>query len=224
MMHVRNFSYYTPAEPDVAGAIYLKSEDGQDWYECQSRFAEDTLKVVYDSRGVITGYGKDIKLLWPVNQSVAEVPDTPESLKIDLSGRWGFDGEKITDLLTADRAREQKGAEINAWRSAMENAEYVFEYNGRKWDYGKVTQVRLEPSVAAAKAGILPEGFFWTDAENNDVPMTAEALLALSAAAEKAMFQKGMEIHVRQRNMKKELEKLTSADEILAYPVGRETK
>ncbi|HHN9672734.1 TPA: DUF4376 domain-containing protein, partial [Escherichia coli] len=134
------------------------------------------------------------------------------------------DGEKITDLLTADRAREQKGAEINAWRSAMENAEYVFEYNGRKWDYGKVTQVRLEPSVAAAKAGILPEGFFWTDAENNDVPMTAEALLALSAAAEKAMFQKGMEIHIRQRTMKKELEKLTSADEILAYPVGWEMK
>ncbi|EEC8325073.1 phage tail protein, partial [Escherichia coli] len=31
---------------------------------------------------------------------------------------------------------------------------------------------------------------------------------------------KGMEIHVRQRTMKKELEKLTSADEILAYRVG----
>ncbi|EJN0086520.1 DUF4376 domain-containing protein, partial [Escherichia coli] len=71
-----------------------------------------------------------------------------------------------------------------------------------------------------AKAGILPEGFFWTDAENNDVPMTAEALMALSEAAEKAMFTKGMEIHVRQRTMKKELEKLTSADEILAYRVG----
>ncbi|EPD0002064.1 DUF4376 domain-containing protein, partial [Escherichia coli] len=30
---------------------------------------------------------------------------------------------------------------------------------------------------------------------------------------------KGMEIHVRQRTMKKELEKLSSADEILAYRV-----
>ncbi|EHP1978658.1 DUF4376 domain-containing protein, partial [Escherichia coli] len=48
--------------------------------------------------------------------------------------------------------------------------------------------------------------------------------IALSAAAEKAMFQKGMEIHIRQRTMKKELEKLTSADEILAYPVGWEMK
>ncbi|HIB5230270.1 TPA: DUF4376 domain-containing protein, partial [Escherichia coli] len=183
-------------------------------------FSPETLKVVYDSRGVITGYGKDTALLWPVNQSVAEVPDTPENRKIDLSGRWGFDGEKITDLLTAEKARGMKGDEINAWRNAMEAANYTFEHNGRKWDYGKSTQTRLEPSVAAAKAGKLPEAFFWTDAENNDVPVTAEELIALSEAAEQVMFTKGMEIHVRQRTMKKELEKLTSADEILAYRVG----
>ncbi|MFA8858751.1 DUF4376 domain-containing protein, partial [Escherichia coli] len=58
---------------------------------------------------------------------------------------------------------------------------------------------------------------------NNDVPMDAETLIALSAAAEQAMFTKGMEIHVRQRTMKKELEKLNSVDEILAYKVGQES-
>ncbi|HGB9890004.1 TPA: DUF4376 domain-containing protein, partial [Escherichia coli] len=68
--------------------------------------------------------------------------------------------------------------------------------------------------------GILPEGFFWTDAENNDVPMTAGELMALSEAAEKAMFTKGMEIHVRQRTMKKEIEALSDAEAILAYKVG----
>ncbi|MCW7447482.1 hypothetical protein OHD41_26715 [Escherichia coli] len=62
MMHIRNFSYYTGGA-DVAGAMYLKSEDGQDWYECQALFSPETLKVVYDSRGVITGYGKDTALL-----------------------------------------------------------------------------------------------------------------------------------------------------------------
>ncbi|EGF4805991.1 DUF4376 domain-containing protein, partial [Escherichia coli] len=72
----------------------------------------------------------------------------------------------------------------------------------------------------AAKAGILPEGFFWTDAENNDVPMTAGELMALSEAAEKAMFTKGMEIHVRQRTMKKEIEALDDAEAILAYKIG----
>ncbi|EHJ6107415.1 DUF4376 domain-containing protein, partial [Escherichia coli] len=66
----------------------------------------------------------------------------------------------------------------------------------------------------------LPEQFFWTDADNNDVPMTAEALIALSNAAQKAMFAKGLEIHVRQRAMKKEIEALDDADAILAYKVG----
>ncbi|END7388626.1 DUF4376 domain-containing protein [Escherichia coli] len=218
-MIIKSFKLYTPEKSDVPGAMYLKSVDGRDWYESQSLFAADTLKLVYDSNGIITSISKDVSMLWPVNQSVAEVADTEENRKPDISGRWGFDGEKITDLLTAEKARGMKGDEINAWRNEMEAANYTFEHNGRKWDYGKSTQTRLEPSVAAAKAGKLPEAFFWTDAENNDVPVTAEELIALSEAAEQAMFTKGMEIHVRQRTMKKELEKLTSADEILAYRV-----
>ncbi|GCR10108.1 phage tail fiber assembly protein [Escherichia coli] len=30
-MHIKNFRQYTPENPDVPGAMYLKSEDGQDW-------------------------------------------------------------------------------------------------------------------------------------------------------------------------------------------------
>ncbi|KDT31163.1 hypothetical protein AC67_5560 [Escherichia coli 2-052-05_S4_C1] len=119
-----------------------------------------------------------------------------------------------------ENARRLKNDEINTWRNAMEAASYTFEHNGRKWDYGKSTQTRLEPSVAAAKAGKLPEAFFWTDADNNDVPMDAETLIALSAAAEQAMFTKGLEIHVRQRTMKKEIEALDDAEAILAYKIG----
>ncbi|HDH7113320.1 TPA: DUF4376 domain-containing protein, partial [Escherichia coli] len=104
----------------------------------------------------------------------------------------------------------------------MESASYVFEFNGHRWDYGKETQARLEPSVAAARAGKLPEGFFWTDADNNDVPMTAEALIALSEAAQQAMFAKGLEIHLRQREMKKAIEALNDADAVMAYAVGWE--
>ncbi|HGV6628758.1 TPA: phage tail protein, partial [Escherichia coli] len=163
-MIIKSFKLYTPEKSDVPGAMYLKSVDGRDWYESQSLFAADTLKLVYDSNGIITSISKDVSMLWPVNQSVAEVADTEENRKADISGRWGFDGEKITDLLTAEKARGMKGDEINAWRNEMEAANYTFEHNGRKWDYGKSTQTRLEPSVAAAKAGKLPEAFFWTDA------------------------------------------------------------
>lgn len=219
-MNLKNLQRYTPEKSDVPGAMYLKTEDGRDWYESQSSFKADTLKLVYDSEGIITSISKDVSMLWPVGQSVVEVEDTAENRKADISGRWKFDGEKVVDTLTAEKARGMKGDEINAWRNAMEAANYTFEHNGRKWDYGKSTQTRLEPSVAAAKAGKLPEAFFWTDAENNDVQVTAEELIALSEAAEQAMFSKGMEIHIRQRTMKKDLELLSSADEILAYRVG----
>jgi len=219
-MHIKNFKPYTPEKPDVPGALYLKSEDGQDWYACQSLFSQETLKLAYNSDGVITSISRDVSMLWPVNQSVVEVEDTETNRRADISGRWGFDGERITDLLTPEKARALRNDEINAWRDRMESASYVFEFKGRRWDYGKETQARLAPSVSAAKSGNLPEQFFWTDADNNDVPMDAETLIALSAAAEQAMFTKGLEIHVRQRAMKKEIEALDDADAILAYKVG----
>ena len=137
-----------------------------------------------------------------------------------LRGEAGEIAEYVQPSISPEKARELKTAGINAWRNAMEAANYTFEHNGRKWDYGKSTQTRLEPSVAAAKAGKLPEAFFWTDADNNDVPMDAETLIALSAAAEQAMFTKGLEIHVRQRTMKKEIEALDDAEAILAYKIG----
>ena len=149
-----------------------------------------------------------------------EAPHGKELWQALNSGQYGQIAPYTQPEDAVEKARQQKINEINAWRNSMEAANYTFEHNGRKWDYGKSTQMRLEPSVAAAKAGKLPEEFFWTDADNNDVPMDAETLIALSAAAEQAMFTKGLEIHVRQRTMKKEIEALGDAEAILAYKVG----
>nr|WP_079907692.1 DUF4376 domain-containing protein [Salmonella enterica] len=117
-------------------------------------------------------------------------------------------------------ALNQKHDDINAWRNAQENAGYVFEFNGRNWDYGKATQERLALSVQAAKENRLPDGFIWTDADNNDVPVNADELLKLGDAISQAMFTKGLQIHMRQRAMKEAVDKLTDASAILAYPVG----
>ncbi|EAA2780636.1 DUF4376 domain-containing protein, partial [Salmonella enterica subsp. enterica] len=94
-----------------------------------------------------------------------------------------------------------------------------FTFNGRNWDYGKATQERLSMSVVMAKQNKLPEVFFWTDADNNDVPMNAAELINLGEAVDSAMFQKGLEIHIRQRQMKEAVDKLTDARAILDYPV-----
>ncbi|EGJ2085420.1 DUF4376 domain-containing protein, partial [Escherichia coli] len=152
--------------------------------------------------------------------------DDPESygreiFEACIRGDAGPVGEyRANDDMAVEEARRMKNAEINAWRDAMEASGYVFEHRGRKWDYGKETMTRLAMSASAARGGVLPEGFFWTDAENNDVPMTADELISLSDAAGKAMFRKGLEIHIRQREMKKAIAELSDSETILAYRVG----
>lgn len=117
-------------------------------------------------------------------------------------------------------ARSQKHAEINRWRNTQESANYTFTFDNHKWDYGKATQERLTLSVQMAKANKLPAGFIWTDADNNDVPMTAGELLNLSDAIDQAMFTMGLKIHMRQREMKEEIDKLTDVKAILDYKIG----
>ncbi|HCM1919282.1 TPA: hypothetical protein N3A33_005382, partial [Salmonella enterica subsp. salamae serovar 28:r:e,n,z15] len=53
-------------------------------------------------------------------------------------------------------AKQKKRDEINAWRDAQENANYLFTYNGRRWDYGKTTQDRMSISLAMARRSALP--------------------------------------------------------------------
>lgn len=117
-------------------------------------------------------------------------------------------------------ARSRKHDEINAWRNTQENGNYPFILNDHHWDCGKASQDRLSPVTAVAKQGALPPGFFWTDADNIDVPMTAGELLNLSDAIDQAMFTKGLQIHMRQREMKEEIDKLTDVKAILDYAVG----
>ncbi|EEO5559348.1 tail fiber assembly protein, partial [Salmonella enterica] len=95
MQNIKHFTPYEPESPAFPGAAYLKSEDGQDWYECQKRFADETLKFTYDDNGVITCITRDVSGLWPYNRSVAEVPDTEENRRADISGGWQFKDGKI---------------------------------------------------------------------------------------------------------------------------------
>lgn len=114
-------------------------------------------------------------------------------------------------------ARQQKWQQIEKWRTGQENAHYILRFNDENWDYSKETQNRLMLAVDMAKQNNLPPGFFWTDADNHDVPMTNEKIIALSDAINSAMFQKGLQIHIRQREMKTEIEKMTNISDILNY-------
>ncbi|ECJ2444091.1 phage tail protein [Salmonella enterica subsp. diarizonae] len=220
MQDIKNFTPYKPESPVISGAAHLKSEDGRDWYECQKLFSPDTIKVEYDNNGVITCISRDISGFWPVGKSVAEVPDTKENRRADISGRWGFDGKNIVDLMTADKAREQKTREIDTWRNRQENGSVTFTWNNHSWDASKASQDRLVPVLIVAKSGQLPPGFFWTDASNEDVPVTVDDLTAIDAGMTQAMVVQGFKIHERQRQMKNDISELTKVSDILNYPVG----
>ncbi|ECE0793161.1 DUF4376 domain-containing protein [Salmonella enterica subsp. diarizonae] len=122
------------------------------------------------------------------------------------------------EMITA--AKQAKHAEINNWRDAQENGSIIFTLNGHSWDCGKASQTRLAPVVVVAKSGALPPGFFWTDADNIDVPMTADELTALEVAMQQNMVLQGFKIHERQRQMKEEVDKLTDYKAIQTYAVG----
>ena len=115
----------------------------------------------------------------------------------------------------ASQALQRSGAQaaaharIEAWRDAQERAPLVFEHAGHAWDGGLATRQRLQPVVAL---DALPDGFFWTDANNTDVPVSLAELQALNAAHETAIVLRGFEIHAAQRAMKSALESMGMTD------------
>lgn len=112
-----------------------------------------------------------------------------------------------------DKALEAKRAEINNWRTALENEEaQTVSAIDSEWDAGPSARLRIDSTLLTA---VMPP--YWTDA-NNVVHegMTLEELKQVKIA----ISELGFAIHDRQRTMKKEAEALTDFDEILNYPVG----
>ncbi|EGT0623991.1 DUF4376 domain-containing protein [Citrobacter freundii] len=136
------------------------------------------------------------------------------------SGKYGPVAPYIvTDKMVED-LRNQKLTEISNWRDVQENANIIFEFGGQRWDGGKASQERLAPVVMAGSTGKLPEGFFWTDADNHDVPVNFAFLQQLEAAMVQAMVMHGFRVHERQRQMKEDVTQLTDMSAIIAYQPG----
>lgn len=126
----------------------------------------------------------------------------------------------LSQLITAEaklaQLRERLRAAINSWRDEQERGAILFEQAGRTWDGGLSVRTRIKPLLGLP---VLPEGFFWTDADDNDVPITLPELQALDVAHELAIVTQGWAIHSRQRQMKQEVESL-DAEALAVYVVG----
>lgn len=116
---MKTFKNFTLGEPKTVehmklrnkhNAMFLYDENGNEWYGCQKGFLPNTIKIAYDSNGVIRSIAvnKDVSSLWPVGFSVAEVRDTTANRRADISGGWVFNGEDIVKrVYTPDELQVQ---------------------------------------------------------------------------------------------------------------------
>lgn len=182
------------------------------------------------------GFAEDFEDYAPVHpvEPPAHDPTTHKVIElqpVEADGAWLQQWEVVPltqdelDAMALEAAQRRDAAlqsarlAIEQWRDAQERASMVFEHAGRAWDGGLAVRARMQPLVAL---GAVPAGFFWTDADNNDVPTDFAALQALNLAHEQALVAQGFAIHQRQRAMKEALPTLTD-EQLQAFEPGWST-
>ena len=146
-----------------------------------------------------------------VDGVLVELPEKPNPYCM-WRGEW-------VDIRGFDELQSNARASINAWRDEQEKIGTLFEHDGRMWDCNPAAKDKLQ---STATMDALPPGFFWTDASepvNQDVPMDIEGVRALNEAHKLAYFTRGLQIHVRQREMKAALESM-DAEQLAAFVPG----
>ncbi|MFS7184074.1 tail fiber assembly protein [Serratia proteamaculans] len=128
MKNLGPFSIYEP-EKDTPEEVlarssnisFIKDENENDWYEVQKTFNRNTLKVVFDKRGIIYSSSYDASSLWPINAFIAEVlaDNIPDTFTTPIKGLdWQFNGEKIVPrIYTSEQlkiqAQNEKDVRLN---------------------------------------------------------------------------------------------------------------
>lgn len=160
-------------------------------------------------------------LYLPYTSTAHDSADFGPQLYSDLkSGKYGEVKPFIVTPEMLDAARLEKHNEINSWRNQQEHGSTTFSLNGHRWDCDKASLERLSATLEAARSNILPADFFWTDADNIDVPVKSTDLEAMSTAMSTTMFLQGFRIHERQRQMKEDVDALSDYQAIKDYIVG----
>ena len=118
------------------------------------------------------------------------------------------DGELLIGEYAADTLREQKLAAVAEWELSQEKT--IILLNGHEFDYSKES---YGVALGYLLANSLPET--WTDAHNNETPVTLEFMQSLVGAMANHVSQ----THSKQRKMKNDLNSMTSPADIAAYEV-----
>ncbi|MFB5745049.1 tail fiber assembly protein [Cedecea sp. S5-13] len=138
MKHYKNFKKVEPTAAQIKRfgketaqrLEFLASENGECWFECQKLFADDTIKIMYDSNNIILaivdepipGMGDTLcaGALWPRNMSVMEVAPADFPVGCCADGAWSVMGgeiirdEKLVELLAIRRNTKIRDKKVMA--------------------------------------------------------------------------------------------------------------
>ncbi|SIP73338.1 conserved hypothetical protein [Xenorhabdus innexi] len=92
MRNDKNFTIYVPDEKPYGEVMYLISEAGEDWYQVQDYYQENTVKLEYEPDGTIIRHNTDVSKLVPVGRSIVEVESLPDGFE---NNEWVFDGQAV---------------------------------------------------------------------------------------------------------------------------------
>lgn len=117
----------------MTNVAYLISEEGDDWYVIRDSLTNpQTLKIAFQTDGVIRQQTYDAQGMFPENLSVAEVSkkSIPDDFPERVDGNWIFDGKKITSrvipkpelIAQAEEIRAQLMAEANQKITPLQDA------------------------------------------------------------------------------------------------------
>lgn len=143
IMILRNFKKY---EPEIKAygedAVYLIDEKGNDWYQSQPSFSENSLKFTFDHDGLITSQSFDVSALFPIEMSVAEIKTTLP----DVTGFYFIGDQLIT---------ENRPSKKHHWNGT----EWILDET-QKAEFKRTMQETMRAKIVAKRDEMLNGGVF----------------------------------------------------------------
>ncbi len=108
------------------------------------------------------------------------VPNVIGSYVVQLVGRYKA-ADFSFEVQPLDVVKSRRQEEVTAIKATQLAGGFI--WNGKRWDADAQAQANVTSMASAIAAGMeLPQDFFWTSYDNEDVPIDGAGMSALSAA------------------------------------------
>lgn len=122
LQHYRNFVISKQEhDPELNGlVVYHVDEEGRDWYELQQTFREDTIKIGYNTEGLVCTVSQHVYALCPTGLSIVEVESLPDNFVLEYGAYEYANGRVIPHIpsdveimIASDERRKQLMSDIS---------------------------------------------------------------------------------------------------------------